>query len=192
MGLDRDRITFESDHVWVWIADPNWISFVNSHVNKRIKQVSLRRLIRFNVTFKKQLASNFAASTFSGRVHYNWIWPMQFQQRPRSSPIVAWQVGPVSWKIPSNGSIFHSLLTRPYFKGNSGLLNIESNRVQSLIFTRAVFQVLRKMYAHNYLTIQNIILKTNSQMGSKGDRVINSMIGATGQRLTFFARQNKA
>ena len=57
-----------------------------------------------------------------------------------------------------------SLLTRPYFKGNSGLLNIESNRVQSLIFTRAVFQVLRKMYAHNYLTFQNIILKTNSQM----------------------------
>ena len=36
-----------------------------------------------------------------------------------------------------------SLLSRPYFKGNSGLLNVEPNSVQSLIFTRAVFQVLR-------------------------------------------------
>ena len=86
-----------------------------------------------------------------------------------------------------------SLLTRPYFKENSGLLNIESNHVQSLIFTRAVFQILRKMYAHNYLTFQNIISKTNSQMvkGSKGDSVINCMIGPLDQRLNFFARQNK-
>ena len=43
------------------------------------------------------------------------------------------------------------LITRPKFKGNSGLLNIDSNRVQSLFFNRAAFQVLREMYAHNYL-----------------------------------------
>ena len=36
-------------------------------------------------------------------------------------------------------------------KGNSGMINIESNRVQSLFFKRAVFQHSWEMYAHNNL-----------------------------------------
>ena len=70
--------------------------------------------------------------------------------------------------------MFASLLTRPYFKGNSGLLNIESNRVQSLIFTWAVFQVLRKMYAHN--------LKIKRDLPSKLKFDCNSSLSSAGTK----------
>ena len=69
-------------------------------------------------------------------------------------------------------------------------LNIESNRVQSLIFNRAVFQVLWKMYAHIHLTTQNILVRTKRQLvkGGKGNSVINCMIRPLGQGLNFYAK----
>ena len=48
---------------------------------------------------------------------------------------------------------------------------MDSNRVQSLFFDGAVFQVVWKMYAHNYLTASHIIVKTKNHLvkGGKGD-----------------------
>ena len=55
----------------------------------------------------------------------------------------------------------YSRLIRPNVKGNSCLLNIDSNFVQSLFLNMAVFQVSRKIYAHYY---QQIILSNSQTM----------------------------
>ena len=46
------------------------------------------------------------------------------------------------------------------------------------------------MYAHGYLTAENIIMKTKRQLvkGGKGDSLINYMIRTLGKRINFCAK----